>query len=438
MSNLPGNAQPPNVREIIQKDFKQGENPLDFVMKNLRTQPSENTVLPNPVQPPIVPATSTPAPALEPHFDSDPNFPIVPEPKKEEPKPQPDPTDSSLEVKKDNEVPLELEEPEVEEGPKKSIKDLRKLANETSRQLQTAQEELQQTKSELERYRTGEAIPEKVKQHEERIAELEHYEQLHAFKSSKAYRKKFTEPLSSLTEQARKVAADYGVDPQVLDQALNIDNKKDQNAFLRKHFDDVGTLEARDVLVKIRDLAAEMDEAEANSKESLVKVENDIRLQDQREAEDRINRLTNVTRSGWMDAIRDLKSSEEFPELSIKENNEEHNKIAKPIIENASRELVSFLKILGEAGITDLPPEAAKVLAKRFLLSQAASVIAQSRSQHYQRAEELLKTSARTSQYVRPPVGGGPVNGTVPKSNNNLMTPEKAANALLDNVLNKR
>lgn len=422
-----------NVYSEVLAGLNDAADPLEFIKSNIRA--NEQTRASNgvaPAAPAPVPAAEAvavvaPAPA-QPTFkdESVGELPLSVAPG--DAKPQ-DPVAPAAEGGEDPAA-------QTPAGPEQSIKDLRKKANEYKTQLTEAQESLRTVAEELERYKKGEAIPETLKEKDDRIAALEHYERLHGFRLSPEYQKKYVEPLEQLKTKAVQLAQDYQVEVEVLDEALALTNKKDLNSFLRNYFDDVGALEVREVLTKIREIDNEAKEAEKEPEKSFQNLK-DSYANEQREQESlRIGNITANSRDGWIAALQEVRAEETYPEL-ILTGDIEADKIARPIVESAAQEYGKFVKLLVGLGAKELPKDVAKILAKRFQLSQASSVIAESRAHHYQRSQEIIRENERQAAMIRPPVGSATGGGIVPAPVKPA-SPEAAAEQILDKVLRRK
>jgi hypothetical protein len=309
---------------------------------------------------------------------------------------------------------------------------LRKKSSELTRQIEERDTELQTLRTKVEKYEKGEIPHPENETLKTRVADLEKYEQLHNLRMSREYQEKFVGPINELGEQAAELAIDYGIDPQVLSQALGM-NKKERNLFLRKHFqDDVGALEARQALERIDELQDAARAAELEPGQKLQQLQEEFRANELQIETRRRSGIATGAEKGWQGALGELRATGNFPMLSLREGDEEHNAFVRPILEAGAQEYGKFTKFLAEAGLKEIPDAAAKILAKRWILSQAASVIAASGAQHFQRAEEIIKESERQAAYIRPPVGGGGARGNggggeKPKT----MSPQDAAREAL-------
>lgn len=420
MNNLPGQSPSPSpvTAQQIAQNLQDATNPLDFITKNLQQpQPASTVVVPRPE--PQVQPISSPLPGQQ--AAAQPTVLTTPDP---EPPPliqdPPKPEETS-----ENALLAEIKN----KGPQDSIRDLRKKANELKTQVEEREAVTAQLQQELEKYKTGEALPDVVKQKEARISELEKYERLHALKLSPEYQRKYVEPLTQLREKALTLAKEYDVEPDILDEALGIESKRELNSYLREHFDDMGALEVRDLIFKIRETDQAAQEAEREPAQSFEKIKEEFQREQAAVENRRINSITTNAQNGWVEALTELRAKGDYPELEMSE-------ATAPIIQGASEEYGKFVTLLGRAGLKDLPAEAAKILAKRFQLSQAASITAQSRNAHYNRAQDVLATAQRHAPMVRPAIGGGtPASVQEPRK---PQSPKEAAQVLLDQVLQKR
>lgn len=324
--------------------------------------------------------------------------------------------------------------------PEQSIKDMRKIINQNKSELEAERTARAKLEADLEKFKTGEAIPDVLREKEEEIDRLKRYESLHGLKLSTEYQKKFVEPFNNSVAQAQSVAKDYGVEEDVVQEALHIDNKRELNAFLRAHFDEVGALEMRKHIDAARAISNQAREAEQKPTESMSQLQQEYRAQQQEREAVRVRTIKGNAQSGWTTALRELMDSGEYPELTPT-GDPEHDKIVTEVRTKAASEYGKFVTMLGNSGVADLPPEAAKILAKRFQISQAGAIMAASRAHHHSRSEELIQESRRMAAMTRPQIGG--INNGVPAAGGAMTTAKQStvedrAGALLDSVLSKR
>lgn len=423
----PVSPQPSANSPEVAFKVAEGDSPMDFITKNLR-RPAEPApaATPQPVasEPP---KETTPEPTFNP-----PDLPIEP-PKEPNPKPP--------EPKKEEPLAEPLVEPDKDKNllsktfPKEkgdSVKDLRRKTQELETTLSEKDQTLKETQEKLSKYESGEAVPEVVQQLNDRIAELEHFEKLHSFRTSKEYHEKFAKPVDELRARAVKLAEEYEVDPAILAEAYNLQNKKDLNVFLRQHFDDVGAMEVRDVLLNIKNLQVEAESAIKEPAKKLEEIILENRKRDQVKQTERVNVINSNAREGWVSALTELRASGKYPEIVLT-GDPNHDKISRPLLNEASSEVGKFVKAMGMHGLSDLPIDAAKILSKMALLARIADVAAAERDMHYRRAEEIKANSERVSTLSRPALGQqAPL---PPVSERNSSTPHENLRKGIDGIL---
>lgn len=425
-----------SLTDLINSSLQTGATPLEMIKANLRTSEPIVAKRPEP-EAPVAPTGQTSpqvAQSIVQGNGLDISLPFETEPFAQ-PKTAPAPeVKPEPEIQKEENSLLEL----VTEGKKSkedSIKDLRQKANELKTQLEEKETILGTLQGDLERYKTGEALPDVIKAKEERIAQLEQYEQLHGLRFSPEYQKKYVEPLEAAKTQAVKLAEEYQVDPMVLNQALAIEGKRELNAFLKDHFDDVGALEVRDVLAQIKTLENETARAEEQPAIALGKLREEFQVQSAEQEKQRLTSIAATSRDGWIKALVEVREKGEYPELTLT-GDPKQDEVVIPILDSSAQEYGKFVKMLAELGVKELPSDVAKITAKRFLLSQASAVMAQSRAHHYQRSEDILNQTRRTQSMTRPPVGMTSGGGSSPAPARS-MTPDSAADVLLGMVRKK-
>lgn len=330
------------------------------------------------------------------------------------------------------------EVPKSKPTPEGSLSDMRKRNNELSTQLSSKDEEITSLKDKLQRYETGEVVPQVLQEKDEEISKLSHYRDLHALKLSPEFSNKYIKPLQELNERAATLARECGIDISVLNEAYSMPNKRDMQTILLRHMDAVSALEARNVLDSIRDVSIKAAEAEKAPQEELTRLQSEAATTQEQFTKTTRDRISGVSKSAWTGAINELRAADVYPELTLK-NDPEHDKIVHPIITRASAEYDKIVSTLVEHGLKELPPTIAKVLAKYVAIAQASAVIAESRNQHNRRAEEAISESKRMSSIVRPQIGG---RTDLPALNGREYNPKKTledrSSAHLNSVLGKR
>lgn len=304
-------------------------------------------------------------------------------------------------------TPEQLAEREKQKSKAASISTLRKNLGETKRELQGVQTELESAREEIRKFHSGETVPAELLEARERIESLEHFEQLHAYKLSPEYQRNFAGPLEQLKHQARELAEKYEVDPALLDQALAKTKQQDRNKFLNQVFkgDSVAALEAREILDDYEDLSVQAYNSEQKPREELSRLQTDARINFEKEAEARVDRIRTVARNVWKESLSGFNGNDTFPELSFRPNDDKHNAVVRPIHERAARDFGFLSTEMAKSGVVDLPPTVMKLLADNFLLAQASRSAIESRNQYFRQNQELLANSRTRTAVTRPQVG---------------------------------
>ena len=285
---------------------------------------------------------------------------------------------------------------------------LRHALNRIKEEKTTLEQTYNTLKEEHEAYSKGEKLPEPI---QSRLTELEKYEKLHAFKMSREYNDHYVRPIEELEHQAASLSQEYQVDPRVLNEALQIDNKKARNAFLARHFDPVGALEMTGMLDKLINAYDARDFAEQNAEEELNRLRMSSQEADKQRRLQAAKRIEKIGVQGWGAALNELQGSQKFPELTLMEGNEQHNQFVRPILQSASQEVAKFMKFLTESGVENVPEEISKTISKWALLSHASSIMSRSRDAFGQKVDEIVQSSKRLTPLIRPQIGGGQANG---------------------------
>ncbi len=322
----------------------------------------------------------------------------------------------------------------AKKGPADSIKALRQKSNELKQQLEAKEEQILEREERLQRYEKGEILSDTVKSKLERVSQLEQYEKLHALKTTPEFQETYVQPIEELKQKAQSIAEDYKLPIGVIEKAYHIHNQKERNAYLMSHFDTIGATEVTELISDMKEAINDKERAELEPQEALRAI---LETKQQNESVSNAQRLAAVERnanSGWTDSLVELTTSGEYPELTYTGDPEHDNKYVKPVLEEAAKEFGRFVKSLAALGARDLPPELAKIVAKRFQLSQASAVMAASRAHHYTRAEEVISSARRTAPLLRPQIGGGVASSPSSFQRNGSGGLEAAADALLKKV----
>jgi hypothetical protein len=295
--------------------------------------------------------------------------------------------------------------PPEEKQHSERFRTVRRKAKELETKLQEREARLAEIEQENLKYKSGEIITEQQEQQQNRIKELERYEHLHNFRLSREYKEKYAEPFDKAVNAAKKLATDYNVPPQVVNEALGITDKRQLNSYLRTYFDDVGALEVRAAIDTARQIQEQAHSAEQEPAQAFEQIKQERQEQERVSATLRVQQVQKTARTALTDALVEIGSSEEYPELIIRQGDEKHNALSRAVVESAAKEYGKLVTAMAAAGMQEVPPAVAKILAKRFLLSEAAGVMAASRAEHARRADQVIQNNQRRAPMMRPQVG---------------------------------
>lgn len=448
-AQLPGNNPPATLHQAaIESKLIPSDDPMEFLRLN-RKPPQDlvPTAPPSPAQldsqtkltsqtqplaPPQAPEPGQPHVGDDDEFVKDLMSQIKPA---EAPTVEPvEPTPGEL-TSATEEEPTLLEQITGKKTKDDSIRDLRKKSTELQKTVTERDTLIQSLNDRVQKFEKGEEISEPVQQKLQRIEQLEHFERVHSLKTSREYIEEYEQPFEQSKVQAATLAEKYKVDVEVLDEALEISDERERNKYLKQQFgDDVAVIEVKAALQNVEATHARMIEAEKKPVESLRTAREQLQAREAQLEVRRLDGLKNTSRAGWIQAESELTTSGKYPELKIT-GDPANDKISKEILNRAAQEYGKTVRLLAANGTRELPADVAAILAKRFLMSEAAAVMAESRAQHFQRAEEVLESTKRKNGYLRPPIGvsnhGAPA-GAAPTR---TQTPEEAADKVLAQVL---
>ena len=376
---------------------------------------------------------------------------LVEKPTEEKPTDIPEGESQGEEGESSSEEPTEepTEEPvspeeEEEEGVSlkgdaaENFKKLRTKFKEVRTEKEALEKTLKEHTKELEGYRRGEKIPEELEKREARIAELEEKEKVLDLRTSRYYQEKFVKPLEGIKQQLTKIAKDYGVDPNLLGQAANLQSEAELNRFLSNNFDPVGATEIKSIIKSYHRLQQEAVEAEKEPKMALNKMMENAKSAEQQQRVARMEAMQDTSRQAWKDALKKIKQEGKVRELIFKEGDSQHNQVVTPIVQAAAREYGKLVTELVKSGLESLPLPLAETLSRMCQLAHASAVAIDSRERAVAMMEEIEASSYRTNRYARPSMAGKPGTGK-PYSNGKgafggPSSTEEASEALINSI----
>lgn len=420
------------------------DNPLDFIKKNLgEPQPPAPVVQQISDQVAASKAAEDAAAAeaqkklLEPPpADPMPTF-------GDEKKPDDAPADAAKEPAQtpEGEEPVEGEPADPTRENFKKLKGHLREVHQTLTAVKTEKDTLQK---ELEDYKTGAVVPEVLKNYEMRIQELERWEKLHNLKASREYTEKYVAPVQEKINKLKGIFTDYGVPETavqgVLDAAVNKTNRAELNAFLSEHFDELGAMEAKQVITELQSIQKAAKDAEAEPAKMLEQMQKEAEQTAVIRESERVSKIQGSARESWVDALLEIRKEGKVMELIRKDHDPEFNsKFVDPIISQAAIEYGRFVSDLAKAGIAELPKPLAAVAAKAFLLAHATAIAIPSRNAALKELEATTSAASRINGFIRPQVGGGVSKGGASAPSPQVEeTPTQAAAGLINRILSGR
>jgi hypothetical protein len=427
----------------IAANLKNGESPLDFINKNLRTAQNplpasaedaqinqiitdvktSQQLAPDVVQPTV----SEPEKVLTPSPDAvQPATPAVETP-----------TTTEENILPTDDMPDLLAEMVGKDGKLKSLAHLRKKAVTLEKAVKEKDEVITTLSQERDTFKQQ---IEEIPVLKERLKKTEYYEKLYDLEGTPEYKEKFLLPKAEKLEKLHALGKQYELPPEILNKATKLTNKRERNQFLVDHFDELGAIEAKELIEDIQTIEANEITARQEPARTLEELRNETEVREAAQITKRITKIGESAHSGWTEALTELTQDALYPELTIREDAPEHNQYSRQILDNASSEYGKFVNLITSLGVKELPKEAAKIIAKRFQLSEAALVMAKSREHHYTESKNLLAAVARRNNYNSFPVAGGiahsnsvpQIEATKPKN------PGEAAKMLLNSITGRK
>lgn len=327
------------------------------------------------------------------------------------------------------------EEPDTQDSKEINFRALRKTVSEHKQQIAAKEKELEALKAEVEKYKTGEELPEPVKEKVSRIQELEYYEKLHALKKSPYYKEKFIKPLNDVRTALNEYAKDYEIPPEVLQQALNIRSKSQLNEFLSDHFDPVGAMEVKALIDKAHDISIGAEKAELEPLETMERLEQENKLIQEQEKQSQRVVISETSKQAWMESLLKIREEGKALELIPSETDPVRTKkYVEPILERAAKDYARTVKLLAENGLSKLPKELAFALARAHQLAVASAVSIERAAASTKHADEIEANTVRQTRYLRPAIGSTVGSGAEP-SQPKTVDQNTAADMLLQQVM---
>lgn len=432
-TNTLTSSQVPDSRSIrpsdIMSNMVPGESPLDFIKKNIEPAALQSTVPPvvaAPVVPPVeAPQISNPPPAGDPlpKFDDEPEVP----PAAEEPV---DPDEEGL-------------EPTPEVIQKEHYQNLRAKTKEAKKAARELEAKFKEAESELTKYKTGEIVPDLLREQNDKIERLSRFEKLINVKTSEEYIEQVAAPLNDKVSKLKDVFRSYRIDESQLDAALDhflADRPEaEQNAALLEHFDVLGAQKVSGMLEDIRGLKSKEAELESEPTRVFEQLQAESQARKTTEEIQRTTRIKEVAQDGWVEALLDIRNDGKIKELIRSESDPAFNqKFVDPILNKSAQEYGSLIKEFAKNGVKEISKDLSKSLANMVLRAVTHSLAFEARDVALTRLNEIESVADRANMLLRPNIGGGTARSSAPMAPAEQFTPEQAAKHLSNSILRPR
>lgn len=294
-----------------------------------------------------------------------------------------------------------------------NFKRLRDSYRETKKTLKEREKESEAIRQKLNKYESGEELPEAVKDLKAAAERGAFYEKLHSLRTSREYRDKFIIPLEERKAELKTMATAYGIPEHIILQATKFQNVAELNRFLSSHFDDVGALEAKEVILDIQSIQKDAIAAEREPAQMFEKLQQESATMYAAEAARKRENLNTIARQSWGIALDKIRADGKAEELIYREGDSRHNEeIVKPFLETASKNFATEMKALVAAGVGELPEQVITAIAHRHLLAVVSSSALVTRRTVLDEMGKLNNGIKSLQGYIKPPLGGSTGSGT--------------------------
>ncbi len=321
-----------------------------------------------------------------------------------------------------------------------NFRKLEQANKEKERLLKEKEDALQAAQAKIKDYETGTVLPEVVQQKENELASLRKYRDLFDLRSAPGYNDKFIRPLQEIETRIEELSKAYNVPKEELLSLTEGKNEAEVNGFLSGSFDALGAQEVKGLLNNLKTVRAGAKAAEAEPSIELTRLlEENKRIQQSSDLQ-RKQQISSLSKKHWENTVVKMQRNGNIPELLIKEHDEAHNaKVALPIWNAASQEYGKFVSILAEHGANNLPEEFFSALSNMVALAHGSAVAFQKADGAIRYAEEVSRSAEQGNRFLRPFAHSGSASSaSVSPVSRAPVTPESAADTLINNALAKR
>jgi acyl carrier protein len=290
----------------------------------------------------------------------------------------------------------------------KNFKTLKEALKTTKQQLVERDTEFKTTKEKLEAYEKGELIPEVFSAKEQRIKELEVFEQIHGLKSSPYYKEEITKPLDTLVDRLSEFAESYELSEDVINEALDIEDESDLNKFLtnKAGLDSVGAVELKNLITNVKEIQGKAKLAESKPLETLRALEEKHAAAVQNETLQTRAKIAERGKGMWTNVVQKMREEGTAASILVKQGDPAY--IAEhvtPMLKKAATDYGRVLKMLAENGLREMPDELAEVLCRTIVLAHDSAIAKRIADASLQELENTAEARKRYNPLLRPPIG---------------------------------
>lgn len=397
---------PENVDALLRDKM----NSIASELKSFKEQPGQQAGGQPTVQTPQEPqvnvivnkplATTQP---VQPQSDIVVPFPekVVVAPEKVSGTPAPTPVD-------DDEIPDVSEEVAAVFPAAKNFRKLREKHREAKTKLQETESQIKTLQEQIDSYKTGTAIPDKVVEMQSQIDELRKYKYAVDLKATDEYQQKYIAPMQEARNSIVALAKEYNIPEEVVAKYIENPSAKEVNRFLSEHFDPAAIVTMQQFIGEYRGTKAQAIRAEQDAGETYNTLISDTKASRTVAAERGREKLLSAANDAWIRSALKIKKEGKIAELIPRDNDSRYNKeVVAPIMAYAASEYGKFVKMLADKGLSELTEEMSDFIADKTLRGVTASILADQRDTAVQAYNGLTKNIENSSSYYRPRVGGG-------------------------------
>lgn len=321
-------------------------------------------------------------------------------------------TESAKEDTSKEEVPeKDPSEVELTENPlsstrstkEENFKNLRNALKASNFRVSELETELKAKEEELKKLDSVSELEAQLQEANSKLEKLQKYEDIIGLYGTEGFKEEYYDKVDSIKSDIMDIARDYGVEDNIIDQAIQITNQRQLNEFLGQYFDVYSVQDIRKNIKEIQNILEAREEAENNpvkTREYLLA--NFAKKKDAMDKQAREN-IKLASMSAWTEMSETYSNPTSGVDiLQEKRGDKNHNDTREGILNTASQEFGKLMAMLTDNGLKSLPSNVARALASRFQLGEvAAYAIVQSEGLKKEN-DELKAELKKFTNYSRP------------------------------------